>query len=109
VVLGAAGRNFAAGMTGGIAYVLDETGDFCSVYCNRTSVDLDPLDAEDTAILQDLIHRHLALTGSPRAHHILDNWDALAPKFVKVFPHEYKRVLGGTTDAGKQERQDLNG
>ena len=104
VVLGATGRNFAAGMTGGIAYVFDETGDFRSIYCNRSSVDLDPLNAEDAAILKDLIRRHQALTGSPQAQHILDGWDALAPKFVKVFPHEYKRVLDGTADAGKQER-----
>ncbi|HPQ14146.1 MAG TPA: glutamate synthase large subunit [Bryobacteraceae bacterium] len=95
VVLGPTGRNFAAGMTGGIAYVLDETGEFSSVRCNRASVDLDPLeDPADTGLLKNLISRHLELTGSPRAEWILMNWEEMLPRFVKVFPHEYKRVLG---------------
>ena len=95
VVLGKTGRNFAAGMTGGIAYVLDETGEFVTVRCNRASVDLEPLvDPKDIDLLQLLIARHAELTGSPRAHWILENWDTMLPKFVKVFPHEYKRVLG---------------
>jgi glutamate synthase domain-containing protein 2/glutamate synthase domain-containing protein 3 len=97
VVLGRAGRNFAAGMNGGIAYVLDETGEFARVRCNRASVDLDPVvDPEDVRKLSELILRHLNLTGSPRAKWVLENWDALLPKFVKVFPQEYKRVLGVT-------------
>ncbi len=95
VVLGRAGRNFAAGMNGGIAYVLDETGEFARARCNRASVDLDPVvDSEDVRKLSELILRHLNLTGSPRAKWVLENWDALLPKFVKVFPQEYKRVLG---------------
>ncbi len=93
VVLGPTGRNFAAGMTGGIAYVLDEEGGFSSVRCNRASVEFDALEPEDIVLLQDLIRRHNALTGSPRAQHILDNWNTLLPHFVKVFPSEYKRVL----------------
>jgi glutamate synthase (NADPH) large chain len=94
VVLGRTGRNFAAGMTGGIAYVLDETRDFAS-RCNRAGVDLEPLDdTADIQLLHGLIERHLDTTGSPRAGWILDNWASMMGKFVKVFPHEYKRVLG---------------
>jgi glutamate synthase (NADPH) large chain len=95
VVLGKTGRNFAAGMTGGIAYVLDRTGDFAKTQCNRASVDLEPLTkAEDIKLVKDLITRHGEYTGSPQAKWILANWDDLVGKFVKVFPHEFKRVLG---------------
>jgi glutamate synthase (NADPH/NADH) large chain len=95
VVLGKTGRNFAAGMTGGIAYVLDEKGDFGSVRCNRVEVDLEPVsDEKDIETLHRLISRHAELTASPQAKAILANWDAMLPKFVKVFPFEYKRVLG---------------
>jgi glutamate synthase domain-containing protein 3 len=95
VVLGRAGRNFAAGMTGGIAFVLDETGEFSSVLCNQASVDLEPVvDPADMQALRNLINRHVEATGSPRAKWILENWGEMLPKFVKVFPHEYKRVLG---------------
>jgi glutamate synthase domain-containing protein 3 len=94
VVLGRTGRNFAAGMTGGIAYVLDEARDFAS-QCNRAGVDLEPLeDTADIQLLHGLIERHLELTGSPRAEWVLENWASMLAKFVKVFPHEYKRVLG---------------
>ncbi len=95
IVLGRAGRNFAAGMTGGIAYVLDQAGDFGATYCNRAEVDLEPVtESKDIALLHRLISRHGEFTGSPQAKWILQNWDAMLPKFVKVFPHEYKRVLG---------------
>jgi glutamate synthase domain-containing protein 3 len=95
LVLGHTGRNFAAGMTGGIAYVLDETGEFSGTMCNKASVDLEPLDdAQDIQLVRDLISRHLELTGSPRAEWILEHFESMIPKFVKVFPHEYKRVLG---------------
>ncbi|MDP8981378.1 MAG: glutamate synthase large subunit [Acidobacteriota bacterium] len=95
VVLGQAGRNFAAGMTGGIAFVLDDTGEFASVHCNRASVDLEPVvDQTDINALETLITRHFEATGSPRAKWVLDHWATMLPKFVKVFPHEYKRVLG---------------
>jgi len=94
VVLGRTGRNFAAGMTGGIAYVLDQGGDF-SVRCNPTEVDLDPVtDPKDIEKLYQLIARHGEYTASPQAKWILENWESSLPKFVKVFPHEYKRVLG---------------
>jgi glutamate synthase domain-containing protein 2/glutamate synthase domain-containing protein 1/glutamate synthase domain-containing protein 3 len=95
VILGPTGRNFAAGMSGGIAYVLDEIGDFVRTQCNRAGVDLEPvMDAEDIQLLEGLIRRHMDCTGSPRAQWILENWSRMLPKFVKVFPHEYKRVLG---------------
>jgi glutamate synthase domain-containing protein 2/glutamate synthase domain-containing protein 1/glutamate synthase domain-containing protein 3 len=94
IILHDTGKNFAAGMTGGIAYVLDETGEFASVKCNKASVDLDPLDRKDVEELRYWIVRHAEHTGSRRANWILDNWDRLLPRFVKVFPHEYKRVLG---------------
>jgi len=95
VVLGRAGRNFAAGMTGGIAYVLDEAGEFSNVLCNKSSVDLEPIfDPADQQVVHDLIVQHVETTGSPRGKWILEHWLEMLPKFVKVFPHEYKRVLG---------------
>lgn len=94
-VLGTTGRNFAAGMTGGIAYVMDETGEFAESRCNRNSVDLEPLaESQDISVLHGLVTRHLDLTGSLRARWILDHWESVLPRFVKVFPHEYKRVQG---------------
>jgi glutamate synthase domain-containing protein 2/glutamate synthase domain-containing protein 3 len=95
VVLGSCGRNFAAGMSGGLAYVFDERGDFTEKRCNLDSVDLEPLlDAQDIQIVRDRIVRHLDLTGSRRAKWILDNWNEAVSRFIKVFPHEFKRVLG---------------
>ena len=95
VVLGRAGRNFAAGMTGGIAYVLDESGDFATFLCNRKDVDLESVtNPKDIETLHRLITRHLEFTSSRQAKRALKNWEATLSKFVKVFPHEYKRVLG---------------
>ncbi len=94
VVIHDTGKNFAAGMTGGLAYVLDETGDFAKTKCNRASVDLDPLEEKDAEDLRYWIVRHAEETESPRANWILENWDIMRYKFVKVFPHEFKRVLG---------------
>ena len=94
VVINDTGKNFAAGMTGGIAYVLDETGEFKGTRCNKASVDLETLEEKDAAEVRYWIARHAEHTESPRANWILENWDSLLPKFVKVFPHEYKRVLG---------------
>jgi glutamate synthase domain-containing protein 2/glutamate synthase domain-containing protein 3 len=95
VVLGKTGRNFAAGMTGGIAYVLDQSGDFGSVRCNRVEVDLESVSNEkDIETLYQLISRHVELTDSPQGKWVLENWESTLPKFVKVFPFEYKRVLG---------------
>ena len=95
VVLGRTGRNFAAGMTGGLAYVLDETGEFASARLNHTGVDPEPVaDHAEIKALRRLIERHAEATGSPRAKRVLENWADTLPRFVRVFPHEYKRVLG---------------
>ena len=95
ICLADTGKNFAAGMSGGIAYVLDETGEFGKTRCNRSSVDLEGVDIpENVESLRYWIARHAEETGSPRANWILDNFNQLVSKFVKVFPHEYKRVLG---------------
>jgi glutamate synthase domain-containing protein 3 len=95
IVLGKAGRNFAAGMSGGIAYVYDGRGDFSVRRCNKASVDLEPLAAEaDVKCVRALLERHRDLTGSPRAAWVLEHWADAQPRFIKVFPHEYKRVLG---------------
>ena len=97
IVLGKTGRNFAAGMSGGIAYVLDESGEFVKYRCNQNSVDLEQVfDPNDQHVLQATIRRHFDATGSPRAKRILENWNAMLPKFVKVFPHEFKRVMKKT-------------
>ena len=110
VVLGATGRNFAAGMSGGIAYVLDEKGEFAK-YCNTSMVALEPLLAEseqeaklardlwhggrsDETIVRELVERHAKLTGSAQARKILQGWNDWRGKFVKVFPNEYRRALG---------------
>ncbi|MCD6354979.1 MAG: glutamate synthase large subunit [Prolixibacteraceae bacterium] len=93
VVLGKTGRNFAAGMSGGIAYVLDETGDF-DYYCNKGLVELLPVeDKVDVKELQALIDNHLLHTQSSLASKILTNWEEYLPKFVKVIPFEYKKIL----------------
>jgi len=93
VVLGVAGRNFAAGMSGGVAYVLDERGDFAT-RCNRQMVALEKLaDAGEIEEVRQLIVRHGDTTKSTRAWKILAEWDAMVPKFVKVMPKDYKRVL----------------
>jgi glutamate synthase (NADPH/NADH) large chain len=109
-VLGLTGRNFAAGMSGGLAYVLDEDGTFKN-RCNLSMVQLEPLLTEaeqeakvskdiwhmhlsDEAILKGLIEKHARYTGSARAKAILDNWADYRSKFVKVFPTEYRRALG---------------
>ena len=108
-VLGITGRNFAAGMSGGVSYVLDEDGAFAS-RCNPSMVDLEPVLAEgeqdakvarelwhlgtaDEVLLKRLIERHVRATGSVHARAILDDWAQYRPRFVKVFPKEYRRAL----------------
>jgi glutamate synthase domain-containing protein 3 len=117
VVLGRTGRNFAAGMSGGVAFVYDDDGTFAR-RCNLSMVSLEPVledvdqekmeselalagkgrlrhvGAADATLLRELIERHLRFTGSTRALSLLDDWDATRVKFVKVFPNEYKRALG---------------
>ena len=119
VVLGMTGRNFAAGMSGGVAYVLDEEGTFES-RCNMAQVALEPVEEEiaarkgsgsgdeleshgkvdvrhlgvaDEVLLKGLIEKHAQFTGSPQARRILDDWAAYRARFVKVMPHEYRRAL----------------
>jgi len=94
VILGQTGRNFAAGMSGGIAYVLDVDGDF-ERRCNRQMVDLDPLDdLSEQEEVRQIIRRHAEYTGSAHARSIVEGWGETAPKFVKVLPRDYKRMLG---------------
>lgn len=93
VVLGSTGRNFAAGMSGGVAYVYDERGDF-DYYCNMEMVELSLIeDSMDSKELHALITRHYQYTNSERAKYILDNWRESVDKFIKVVPIEYKKVL----------------
>jgi len=103
-VLGATGRNFAAGMSGGYAYVLDVDGDFAR-RCNVSMVDLEPLQAEseDEANLRRLIENHARYTGSKRAQEILDKWTQHRARFVKVFPKEYRRALAELATSRKKE------
>ena len=93
VILGKTGRNFAAGMSGGVAYVLDEQGDFAT-RCNQQMVGLETLeDAEEIADLRQLIQQHADYTQSQKAANVLAHWEDMLPKFVKVMPKDYKRVL----------------
>ncbi|MFQ5479636.1 MAG: hypothetical protein ACE5E4_13585, partial [Candidatus Binatia bacterium] len=86
-------RNFAAGMSGGIAYILDLQGDFLEK-CNLGSVGLEDVESdEDIAELRALIEDHQRATDSTVARDILDDWDNALPRFVKVMPTDYKRVL----------------
>ena len=98
VILGKTGRNFAAGMSGGVAYVLDQEGDFAS-YCNREIILLESLTAiNDKLEVQKMILNHAKLTGSKTAEEILKNWDVYVNKFVKVIPKDYKRVTEKIAD-----------
>jgi glutamate synthase (NADPH/NADH) large chain len=103
VVLGSIGRNFAAGMSGGTAYVLD----LPAHRVNTEMVDLDPLDADDAAFLQDAVERHAAETGSLVAADLLADWNAALARFGKIMPKDYKRVLSATQMA-EREGLDVN-
>ncbi|KAJ0971718.1 hypothetical protein J5N97_019677 [Dioscorea zingiberensis] len=114
VVLGKTGRNFAAGMSGGIAYVLDVDGKF-HTRCNTELVDLDKVEEdEDIAMLKMMIQQHQRHTSSALAREVLENFENLLPKFVKVFPRDYKRVLlklmadeRAAKEADEQEEREL--
>jgi glutamate synthase domain-containing protein 3 len=133
VVLGGTGRNFGAGMSGGVAYVYNEGGDFES-RCNKELVLLESVEDErDLAELKTMIENHLKYTGSSKAKQVLDNWDAEVKNFIKVIPKAYKevineierceaegmshedavldafRVVSGTTDFKLPERSAVNG
>jgi glutamate synthase (NADPH/NADH) large chain len=118
VVLGMTGRNFGAGMSGGIAYVLDEDGSFAQ-RCNTAMVQMDPVLPQpeqegkvsrdlwhqgkpDEVILKAMIENHVRHTGSAQARRILQDWNAWRGKFVKVFPSEYRRALGELAAKGKK-------
>jgi glutamate synthase (NADPH/NADH) large chain len=93
IVLGTTGRNFGAGMSGGLAFVQDEDGAFAS-RCNREMIDIEPVqDREDLERLVALIEEHVARTGSPRGEALLDHWTTAQTTFRKVVPKEYRRVL----------------
>ena len=92
VVLGPTGRNFAAGMSGGIAYILDEAGDFAT-RCNQQMVALEKMDEAEAEEVRQLIKRHADYTKSQKAFKVLALWEEMLPKFVKVMPKDYKRVL----------------
>ena len=93
VVLGPTGRNFAAGMSGGVAYVLDEDGDFTSRRCNTASVSFEEIGEDDAIELRALVAEHASRTGSSVAERLLSDWDASLARFVKVMPDDYRRVL----------------
>ncbi len=101
LVLGATGRNFGAGMSGGVAYVFDEDGRF-HMRVNREMVDLDPLDADDLEWVREHLARHVAETASVVGTRILARWGQDRERFVKVMPQDYKRVLRAASDAREQ-------
>src|SRR5437773_5227772 len=105
VVIGRTGRNFAAGMSGGLAFVLDLDGDFHRL-CNREMVDLEPLDQPaDVSLVGELIDRHVTYTHSAHAAKILAEWRAMRPRFVKVTPKDFKRVLAAENKARAEGRE----
>jgi len=99
VVLGRTGRNFAAGMSGGIAYVLDEDGQFAS-RVNTETVDLDPLQDSDLEVIERMVRKHFQYTRSRKAEEVLRKWDDVARRFVKVYPRDYKRAQSERIEAG---------
>ena len=103
VVLGNTGRNFGAGMSGGLAYVFDEDGAF-NARCNQEMVELVSLGESDAATVRALLEEHVRRTGSPKAKTTLENWAAFAPRFIKVLPKEYRRALEAGGDSANQGR-----
>jgi len=105
IVLGRAGRNFAAGMSGGIAYVLDTDGSF-ALNCNIDMVDLEHLEQPDeVALVRDLIEGHVALTGSAIGRRVLDSWPIMQRQFVAVMPRDFKRVKAAEAKARSESRE----
>ncbi|MDR3121980.1 MAG: glutamate synthase large subunit, partial [Clostridiales bacterium] len=100
-ILGETGRNFAAGMSGGVAYVWDPARNFAK-NCNRSLVTLTALAKEDEAELREMLEKHLAYTGSDRARQILGDFSKAAKTFVKVLPNDYQRVLDALSEARRQ-------
>jgi glutamate synthase (NADPH) large chain len=109
VIIGPTGRNFAAGMSGGIAYVYNKTGNFPSL-CNLGLVELEnPDNNEDEATIRLLLERHVEYTASPVAREILDSWEKNVGLFVKVIPNDYRRVLAEQAKAGKRTLEFAHG
>ena len=104
VIIGSTGRNFAAGMSGGIAYVLDPDRTFAG-RCNPGMVDLETLSDDDDTLVHGLLARHAELTGSTVARRLLRDWRDTRPRFVKVMPRDYKRVLQAEARARAESRQ----
>jgi glutamate synthase (NADPH/NADH) large chain len=105
VVIGRTGRNFAAGMSGGIAYVLDADGEFRK-RCNREMVELEPLEsAEDVEVVRTLLRRHVRYTNSGRAVRLLADWLEESARFLKIIPRDYKRVLVAEAKARRENRE----
>ncbi len=104
IILGETGSNFAAGMSGGVAYVFDETSEF-SNRVNMEMVDLDRLEPEDLLYLKSEIEAHFNLTDSGKARNILDNWEITQHLFVKVMPHDMKRVLQEKKESERQKEK----
>ena len=101
IILGPTGRNFAAGMSGGVAYVWDPDDSFLE-HCNTETALLEEVqESNDVTELKDLINKHATYTGSPVAEAILDNWDECISQFVKVMPIDYKRVLAERASGDK--------
>ncbi|MCW3088499.1 MAG: glutamate synthase large subunit, partial [Sediminibacterium sp.] len=104
VILGGTGRNFAAGMSGGIAYVYDVNATFTQL-CNTEMVDLDPVSQADAQLLHDMITKHYAYTASSVARFVLDDFENQLKNFIKVFPKDYKRALAEKTEKSKVKSQ----
>ena len=104
VVLGKTGRNFAAGMSGGIAYVYDKDNQFSKGLCNMEMVDLEPLNETDNNDLKQLIESHQKFTESTLATKLLDDWDTSIKHFIKVFPTDYKKALERIANETKVEQ-----
>ena len=105
VCLGKTGRNFAGGMSGGVAFVLDRDGSFAATQCNQTLVDLDPFTEEDVSELRELIENHVRYTESALGQRILDDWEATLPLFVKVIPRDYKAALKRIAEEGEAQEE----
>jgi glutamate synthase domain-containing protein 3 len=107
ICIGETGRNFAAGMSGGYAYILDENGNFRS-RCNTGMVELEELSTEDSTFVAQMLEEHVAHTGSERAKELLADWEHTIAKFIKVVPVEYRRVMEelATSDHEVTARRD---
>ena len=103
VILGKTGRNFGAGMSGGIAFVYDKDGDFAS-HCNTGLADIKPLHEKSVPELRRMVERHVEYTGSTAGQYILDHWEEELKKFVRVMPRDYARVLSETASAPAAEK-----